>query len=45
MDQIRSELASLRQAVGKNRAADDSARLPANGQPATGEAVPGTNMV
>lgn len=44
MDQIRSELASLRQAVGKNRAADDSARLPTNGQPG-GEALPGTNMV
>ena len=40
LDSIRSELAALRQAVGKNRSVDDSA---ANG--ARHEAMPGGNMV
>ena len=44
MDQIRSELASLRQAVGKNRSLnhDDSARPGANG---ASEGMPGMNTV
>ena len=52
MDQIRSELASLRQAVGKNRALshDDSARPGANvgnGQAANGgpDSMPGMHTV
>ena len=40
LDSIRSELAALRQAVGKNRSADDSA---ANG--GRHDAMPGGNMV
>ena len=52
MDQIRSELAALRQAVGKNRtlSQDDSARPNANvgnGQHANGgsDGMPGMNTV
>lgn len=47
MDQIRSELASLRQAVGKNRSLnhDDSARPNATVGNGASEGMPGMNMV
>ncbi len=41
LDSIRSELASLRQSIGKNRSADHVS----NGTTRSSEALPGTNMV
>ena len=47
MDQIRTELAALRQAVGKNRSLnhDDSARTTANVGNGASETMPGMNTV
>ena len=47
LDGIRSELASLRQAIGKNRSADgvSNGTVNRNGGLPDGDAMPGGNMV